>query len=176
VRLLRETRATAAALGFLEKSIKLIYQKEFRRARAELKALIESYPSETEILARARTYLRICTRDEAAGRKPVVGDDELYTLGVLEHNRGDYAKAVVFFRQFLEKYPDSDHVYYSLAATLAQKGTSEDALQNLRKAVELNEENRIFAKNDPDFVTLHSEKEFLDLIGSSPAARGGRPE
>jgi tetratricopeptide (TPR) repeat protein len=176
VRLLRETKATTAALSMLERGIKLIYQKDFKRARTELKLLMESYPGETEILAGARTYLQICAREEAAHRKPVVANDELYAMGVVEHNRADYAKALSYFSQSLEKHQDSDHIYYSLAATLAMKGDRADALRNLRKAIELNEENRVFAKNDSDFTPLHSEKEFLDLIGSSQPVRSWHSE
>jgi tetratricopeptide (TPR) repeat protein len=172
-RLLRETKATTAALGLLARGIKLIYQKEFRKARVELKSLIESYPAEPEILARARTYLRICDREEAAHKKPVIANDQLYTLGVMEHNRGDYEKAVTYFRQSLEKSPNSDHIYYSLAASFAVKGEIAEALRNLQKAVELNEENRVFAKNDSDFAPLHGEKEFSDLVGWSQPAAGG---
>lgn len=172
-RLLRETKATTAALGLLARGIKLIYQKEFRKARVELKSLIESYAAEPEILARARTYLRICDREEAAHKKPVIGNDQLYTLGVMEHNRGDYEKAVTYFRQSLEKNPKSDHIYYSLAASCAVKGEIAEALRNLQKAVELNEENRVYAKNDSDFAPLHGEKEFSDLVGwSQPAVSG----
>ncbi len=173
-RLLRDTKATTAALGLLEKGIKLIFQKEFKRARAELKSLIETYPSEAEISARARSYLQICDREEAAHKKPVIANDQLYTLGVMEHNRGDFARAVFYFRQSLEKNPKSDHIYYSLAASFAMKGEIAEAIRNLQKAIELNEENRVFAKNDSDFTQLHGEKDFGELVGGQPAA-GGKP-
>ncbi len=174
-RLLRETKSTTAALSLLERSIKLIYQKEFKKARNELKSLLESYPAESEILARARSYLQICEREEAAHRKPALGNEQLYTLGVMEHNRGDYDKAIANFRNSLDKNQRSDHIYYSLAASLAMKGESAEALRNLQQAVELNEENRVYAKNDSDFTSLHGQKEFDDLIGWSPTSTGGRP-
>jgi len=174
-RLLPETKTTAAALALLERSIKLIYQKEFKKARSELKSLLESFPSESEILARARSYLQICERDETVHRRPVLGNEQLYTLGVMEHNRGDFEKAVAYFRNALDKNQTSDHVYYSLAASLAMKGESAEAIRNLRQAVELNEDNRIYAKNDSDFAPLHGQKEFDDLVGWSPTSTGGQP-
>jgi len=97
-RLLRETKTTPAALALLEKGIKLIHQKEFKKARAELKSLVETYPDEKEIQARAESYIRICDREEAAHRRPVVSNDQLYTLGVMAHNRGDYDNAISSFR------------------------------------------------------------------------------
>ncbi len=172
-RLLRDTKSTTAALGLLEKAIKLIYHKEFKRARIELKSLIESHPAEQEILARARTYLQICNREEASHKKPVIGNDQLYTLGVMEHNQGNYDNAIGYFLQSLEKNPNSDHVYYSLAASFALKGDFAEAIRHLQKAVAINEENRIFAKNDVDFTPLHGQKEFSDLIGWSQPAVGG---
>ncbi len=164
-RLLAETKTTSAALGVLEKSIKLIYQKDFKKARQELHSLLESYPRETEILARARTYLQICDREEVARKRPVITNDQIYTLGVMEHNRGNFAGAIAYFRQLLEKKPVGDHVHYSLAASFAREGNAVEAINCLRQAISINEDNRIYAKNDSDFESLRTIKEFADLVG-----------
>jgi tetratricopeptide (TPR) repeat protein len=172
-RLLHETKNTMAALGILEKSLKFLHGKEIKKARIELKLLIESYPAEQEIVARARTFLQICDREEASHKKPVMGNDQLYTMGVMEHNQGNFDGAIAYFRQSLEKNAASDHIYYSLAASFAMKGDPVEAVRNLQKAIELNEENRIFAKNDSDFTPLHGLREFSDLVGwSQPAVSG----
>jgi tetratricopeptide (TPR) repeat protein len=168
-RLLRDSRATAAALALLEKGIKLIYQRDLRKARAELKSLIETHPEESEIVARARSYIQICNREEAAHKKPAITNDQLYTLGVMEHNRGNYDEAISHFHQSLEKHPKADYILYSLAASLAMKGSALEAIQSLRKAIALSEDNRIYAKNDADFASLQRNKEFADLVGMSPA-------
>ncbi len=168
VRALSETKTTPAALSLLEKGIKLIYQREFKKARHELESLIESYPGEAEILARARSYIQICDREEAAQKKPAVSTDQLYTRGVWEHNQGNYDGAISYFEQLLAKHPNTDYIYYSLAASKARKNEFAEAIQNLRKAIELNEDNRVYAKNDPDFASLHVEGEFVDLVGLKP--------
>jgi tetratricopeptide (TPR) repeat protein len=168
--LLGDSRHTAAALALLEKGIKLIYQKDFKKARHELKSLQDGFPSETEILARVRTYLQICEREEATHRKPSVTSDQLYTLGVLDHNRGNYDGAVSLFQQSLSAHPDADYVYYSLAASLAMKGDSAEAILSLKRAIELNEDNRVYAKNDSDFTVLHLNRDFTDLVGLIIAA------
>jgi len=165
VRALSETKTTPGALLLLEKGIKLIYQREFKKARHELDSLIESYPSEAEISARARSYIQICDREEAAQKKTTVSNDQLYTLGVMEHNRGNYDGAISYFEQLLANHPNADYIYYSLAASKARKNEIAEAIQNLRKAIDLNEDNRVYAKNDPDFAPLHVEREFVDLVG-----------
>ena len=164
-RLLGDTKSTTAALSLLEKVIKLIFLKDFRRARAEIKALMETYPGEKEILAKARSYLQICDREEAALRKPAVTGDQLYMFGVVEHNRGNYESAISVFNQLLAKQPDADYLYYAIAASSALRCDVVQALVNLRKAIGLNESNRVYAKNDPDFISLHEQGEFADLVG-----------
>ena len=166
--LLRRTKTTASALAQLEKGIEFIHRKDFKKAFSELQSLIEKYPSETEIAARAHSYLDICRRSEARQKKPAAAThNQIYALGVLEHNKADYDKAIAYFRQSLEKYPRADYIYYSIAASAALKGDVSEAIENLRKAVELNIDSRVHAKNDPDFTVLESNKEFLELIGVS---------
>ncbi len=169
-RVLRETKTTTAALAMLERGIKLLYQKEFKKSRAEFKALIEDYTSETEIVARARSYIQICDREEGTHKKQTITNDQLYTLGVMEHNRGNFDGAIQYFRQSLEKNQDAEYIHYSLAASLAQKGEVSEAVKSLRRAIELNADNQIYAKNDQDFVALHPNKEFADLVGVAPTA------
>ena len=164
-RLLRQTKTTSAALAILEKGIELIFQKEFKKARSELKTLLETYPGELDILARARSYIQICEREEAAQKKQSISTDQLYTLGVLEHNKANYDMAISYFLQSLENHPDADYIYYSVAASMAMKGDLAQSLENLRKAVELNEDSRIYAKNDADFSALQAKREFAELVG-----------
>jgi tetratricopeptide (TPR) repeat protein len=159
-------------LGLLEKAIKLLYQKEFRRARLELESLVSDYSSEAEIVARARSYIQICQREENVRQKAAPTNDELYSLGVLEHNRGNYDAAIAYFRQSLDKRPNADYIFYSLAASLALKGEPGAALENLKRAVELNEDNRVYAKNDADFSRLHSHRDFAALTGLNPVPAG----
>jgi tetratricopeptide (TPR) repeat protein len=169
--LLRQTKSTSAALSMLEKGIELIFKKEFKKARTELSSLVEAHPNEMDILARARSYIQICVREEANLKKAPVSADQLYALGVMEHNKTNYDAAIGYFMQSLEKHPNADYIYYSVAASQAMKGDLADSIKNLQKAVELNEESRIYAKNDADFTALQAKKEFAELLGiATPAA------
>jgi tetratricopeptide (TPR) repeat protein len=163
-------------LGLLEKAIKLIYQKEFKKARLELESLISDYSSEAEIVARARSYIQICQREENVRQKSAPTNDELYSLGVLEHNRGNYDAAIAYFRQSLLKRPNADYILYSLAASLALKGEADAALDNLKGAIELNDDNRVYAKNDADFSRLHTHRDFAALIGLNPVPASEPPQ
>lgn len=172
-RLLQDTKSSAAALAMLERGIKLLHRKEIRKARAELQDLLKSYPDEKEILAKARSYIQICEREEAQERKQKVTADEAFSMGVVEHNRGAYDSAIGYFRQYLSLKRDDDHAHYSLAASLALKGDAPSAIQSLRRAIELSGRNRVFAKNDPDFVGLHAFPEFTSLVGTIQTSSAG---
>ena len=134
----------------------------------EFNSLIESYPGEMEILARTRSYLQICDKEERLRKESAVPTGDYYSLGVMEHNRGNYEGAIENFRKALSRHPSAEHIFYSLAASLALKGEPAEATQVLRRAIELNEDNRIYAKNDPDFGSLHNNRDFIDLVGLNP--------
>ncbi len=164
-RLLRQTKNTTAALALLEKGIELLFKKEIQKARSEFDTLIDQHPTELEILARARSYLQICDREEAGPKKAPASADELYAIGIMAHNQADYDRALSYFSKSLEKHPDADYIYYSMAASLAMKGEAEGAIEKLHRAVALNEDSRVHAKNDSDFSALESHPGFRTLIG-----------
>jgi len=164
-RLLHQTKTTSAALALLGKGVELIFQKDFKKAKSELKSLLQTYPGELDILARARSYMQICEREEANLKRPAASADQLYALGILEHNKSNYDAAISYFLQSLAKHPKADYIYYSIAASHAKKGDTAKSIENLRKAVALNEDSRIYAKNDADFAALQSERDFAELVG-----------
>jgi tetratricopeptide (TPR) repeat protein len=164
-RLLHQTKTTSPALALLGKGVELIFQKDFKKAKNELKSLLQTYPGELDILARARSYMQICEREEANLKKPAASADQLYALGILEHNKSNYDAAISYFLQSLAKHPKADYIYYSIAASHAKKGDAAKSIENLRKAVALNEDSRIYAKNDADFASLQAERDFAELVG-----------
>ena len=47
------------------------------------------------------------TEKEAAQKKQAISTDQLYTLGVLEHNKANYDAAITYFLQSLENHPNA---------------------------------------------------------------------
>jgi tetratricopeptide (TPR) repeat protein len=162
---LRQTKSTSGALSLLEKGIELIYKKDFKKAFIELSKIRQSFPDETEIQARAQSYIRICEREEESQKKTDASSDQLYALGVLEHNKANYDAAISYFTQSLKNHPDADYIYYSVAASQAMKGDLAGSMENLRKAVDLNTDSRIHAKNDEDFSAFEEDEAFAELVG-----------
>ena len=165
--LLRQTKSSEAALKHLEKAIELVHKKDFKKAKNELKTLLHSFPQETEILARARSYILICDREESTQKKTETSAEQLYALGVMEHNNAHYDEAINYYLQSMKSRPGLDYIYYSIAASQAMKGDLDESLKNLRRAIELNEDSRIYARNDHDFAVFQENKEFAELLGIS---------
>ncbi len=165
--LLRQTKTSTAALKHLEKGIELIFKKDFKKALLELNSLCSKYPEEAEIVARARSYIAICERENPSKAKIETSSEQLYALGVLEHNKAKYDEAISYYVRSLKDNPELDYIHYSIAASQAMKGDLKESLDNLRKAVDLNEESRIYARNDEDFSAFEGNEEFDELVGIS---------
>jgi uncharacterized Ntn-hydrolase superfamily protein len=76
----------------------------------------------------------------------------------------DYQGALAIARQALEKAPTSDNVYTSMANIHLQAGRKTEALEALRKAVELNPANKRQLPRNANFASLHQDADFLRII------------
>ncbi|MDQ3866328.1 MAG: hypothetical protein M3304_05820 [Actinomycetota bacterium] len=85
-----------------------------------------------------------------------------YTFAAKQHaDAGDPSRAVDVMRDALERHADDAGFLYNLACFEALAGRSEDALDHLRRASELEPEKvREWARDDPDLDSIRSE---LDL-------------
>jgi len=148
-----------------EQAVRLFHRQDFERAREAFQALIERFPAEAEVLARARAYLAICEQKLRAPRPVPRTAEALYDRGVIELNRGQIALAISYFEKALRLDPRADHAVYALAAAYARGGQVERALAMLRQAIAMREAHRWHARRDPDFHSLYANPEFQKLVG-----------
>ena len=80
-------------------------------------------------------------------------------------NIGDFTQARSFFEKALRLRPDAPHVLYSLAATHAQSGAHDQALDYLNRSIQMQPRFRTQAMNDTDFSGLREDKRFLEMLG-----------
>lgn len=85
-------------------------------------------------------------------------------------DRGDYAGALAIIREGLEEKPDNASLLYNIAFYKALAGNRVAALEHLRRAVELDERARKWARDDEDFASLRDDPEFLAIAGQPDAA------
>ena len=163
------------AVKAFELGLESFYRKDFKRAVEAFRAIVANYPHESEILDRAQTYLRICEKSsQQKPSRPQTADDH-YKLGILRYNEGDLDAAVELFAKALTLDARNDKVHYVLAAAHALRGEGDEALKALKRAIEINPDNRIFAANDGDFELLRERGEFKSLVDHAAAPPAGGP-
>ena len=112
----------------------------------------------------------------AGGRAGQPFEPSGWELGSVAHRfyeSGDYERAVEELRPVMEQRPDNPTILYNLACYEALAGRHAEALEHLRRAVELRDDFRKLAREDSDFDPIRDEPEFLAIAGQADAAGAG---
>ena len=156
------------AIADYEKAMAVFHEREFTKAEAMFEKVIAEYPSEGDLGDRARAYANMCRRQSWTEAQPK-GFDDHYYRGVLLSNRGDHDGARAMFEMAVQLQPDSGKAHYAVAACHAQVGDVTAALDAIRRAVELDPDGRLHARNDDDFLPLKGMPEFDEIVGPAQA-------
>ena len=157
------------ALDKFTQALDAFHKKDWARA-AELFEGAVAESDSLELSARARQYLAASRQriDEAAGSKSKgkakQEDGDPFLRAVFEKNRGDSVAALELCRQEGRDKKDERFAYLA-AAIHASEGRTEEAVEALSRAIELNPKNRVHAFHDPDFADLR--RDHRQLFGLS---------
>lgn len=154
----------AAAIERFESGIESFHDGSYGKALDAFQKVIDESPPDPILVARARQYKRACERHARTDRFSPEDADDHWLLGVVRLNEGDAAGALEAFDEALDQAPGDDRIVYCQAAAHAQRGDYDAAIEALREAVDINDANRIYAVNDPDFVSLRVHEDFRDLV------------
>ena len=160
-------QVTSGALRAFEQAVKVFNRRQFEDAKGMFEAVQLKYPGDLEIVARAQMYIQVCKQKLEQETKSAAprNAEELYDHGVFALNIGDFTQARSFFEKALRLHPDAPHLLYSLAVTHAQTGAHEEALNYLKRSIQIQPRFRAQAYNDADFSGLRDNRQFLELIG-----------
>ncbi len=81
------------------------------------------------------------------------------------YRAGRYAEAADRGRALIEANPQYPGPFYNVACCESLAGRTADALEHLKRAIELSERFRPHAKGDSDFDPIREEPAFKELIG-----------
>lgn len=169
---LARRQVSNGGLRAFEQAVKIFNRRQYAEAKPLFESLQTRFPQEVEIVARAQMYIQVCNQKLTHAPHAPRNADELYDRGVYALNIGDFIQARAFFEKALRMKPDEPHLLYSLAATHAQTGAHEQALDYLNRTIQLQPRYRAQALNDSDFSELREDKRFLELLGlASPFER-----
>jgi tetratricopeptide (TPR) repeat protein len=80
------------------------------------------------------------------------------------YEAGDYAEVADRLRVLVEAHPQYALLFYNLACCESLAGRTTDAIDHLRRSIEMSERFRAYAKDDSDFDPIRDERAFRELI------------
>lgn len=81
------------------------------------------------------------------------------------YEAGDYAATADRGREVAEANPQYPILFYNLACCESLAGRTSDALEHLRRAIDLSDQVRSYAREDSDFDPIRDEPAFREMIG-----------
>lgn len=160
---MREQKPVAAAIKKFEEGVTKLFDGKAGQAAKIFQGIIDDPPNDLGVVMRARQYLAVTEVDGAAEPTLKTADD-LYHYGVVLMNDGNIDEAVATFEKAADKAPKDDRISYVRAVALALSDDGDKALDMLAAAIKLNDVNRVYARNDPDFASLAGNADFRALI------------
>ncbi len=149
-----------------EHALDLLHQNSYKKARNQFVRLLEKFPTDIEITSRAKAFIRVCDRHlDREQKQPALTSEDIFNQAVIHHNASRYEEALTTLSQAMKLTPKrKDHIHYAMAAAEIGMGNTDQGLKYLKKAIEMNEENRFFARNDPDFEPVIKNAAFQELL------------
>jgi tetratricopeptide (TPR) repeat protein len=90
---------------------------------------------------------------------------ELWAPLVPLYESGEYAEVAERLNVLVDAHPQYAMLFYNLACCESLTGRATDALDHLRRAIDMSEEFRGDAKHDSDFDPIRDQPAFKQLIG-----------
>jgi tetratricopeptide (TPR) repeat protein len=81
------------------------------------------------------------------------------------YEAGEYAEVADRGRVLAEAHPQYADLFYNVACCESLAGQTADAVEHLRRAIDMSERFRAYAKEDSDFDPIRDESAFKELIG-----------
>lgn len=160
------------AVAAYERGIAALQRRDYQAAAGSFRDLMSRFPDERELQERAQVYLRVCERELAAAAAPRTAEERLVAATVAL-NAGDYPRTLGLLDDVLHEDPKNDLAQYMAAVVHCAKGDLDAAIVRLRRAIELNPENRNLARQDADLEALQDNQDFRHLL-EAPAAPARR--
>ena len=142
--------------------MQLLQQGKYEKALAAFEKLLPDAPA--EIQERCQMYISTCQRQLEKHSLTFLTPEEHYDYAVSQLNTGYYEEAREQFDSILAAYPEADYAFYGLALLDAITGRTQDCLDNLARAIELNPRNRLQARVDNDFQSMVDDPRFTELL------------
>lgn len=155
-----------AQLRRYEEANRLFRSQNFAQAKAAFERAIEG--PQRELTHNARLHIAMCDRRMQAAPIEFATAEENYNYGIARLNSRELAGARRYFEAALALAPNGDHIYYAMALCSGLGGDLQGCYENLKRAIDLQPRNRLFARQDQDFNTIVQHPVFHQLLYEKP--------
>ena len=101
-----------------------------------------------------------------SGKKPYEARGwELWAPLFPLYQQGEHAAVVKRLRPIVEAHPRYPLLFFNLACCESMTGEKDQALEHLRRALELSDEFRAYAREDSDLDPIRDEPAFEEIVG-----------
>jgi tetratricopeptide (TPR) repeat protein len=156
------TTATGPVFQHYQAAVQLVQQGKFEKAIAAFEKLLPTAP--VEIVERSRMYITTCQKQLNKHGLAFLTSEERYDYAISQLNSGYFEEATDQFKGILSDDPTADFALYGLAVLYSITGRTQDCLDTLSKAIELNPKNRLQARSDNDFQSMVDDPRFTELL------------
>jgi Tfp pilus assembly protein PilF len=164
--------AADAVLSF-ERGMAELQRHNYPAAKAAFQGLLDAFPSEGFLTDRARVYLQLAERE--LQRRPASSVEERLTAATAALNNNDDAEAGRLAESAFRDDKSQDLAVYLMAIVAARQGRTDDALAHIKKAIEINPDSRVQARQDEEFDILLDLDEFHTLTEAPPTPAPAQP-
>jgi tetratricopeptide (TPR) repeat protein len=148
------------ALAAYGEAMKEFHKGRLDKAQELLKAFLEKYDTEKELVDRAKLYLQMT---QEKGKKETVSlktMDDYVNYSIYKINSGAHEEALKLLEKALEMKEEEGRVYYLMANAHILMGKADEAMECLKKAFQKDKFYRVLAQNEIDFEPLWDDKKF----------------
>ena len=153
---------TGPAFNQYQMAVQLLQQGKYERALDAFNKLLPSAP--VPLVERCRMYICTCQRQLEKSSLAFLTPEEHYDYAVSQLNTGYFEEAREQFQAILAAHPEADYAFYGLALLAAITWQTQDCLDHLGRAIELNPKNRLQARADNDFQNMGDDPRFTELL------------
>lgn len=154
--------ASGPVFQHYQQAVQYLQQGKYEKALQAFNKLLPTAPA--TIHERCQMYMNTCRRQLEKTDLAFLTPEEHYDYAVSQLNTGYFEEAREQFQAILAMYPQADYAFYGLALLGSITGQSQDCLDNLSQAIELNPKNRLQARVDNDFQNMVDDPRFTELL------------
>jgi tetratricopeptide (TPR) repeat protein len=161
-----QTERRKRAVREFDNAVTLLHSGKKEKGIEELHFVIKTFTSETDLVDRARLYLKKMESKPDKQPPEATNAEEYYHLGIWMMNNHQFQDCEAVFRKALELDPEYTDALYNLACIASINEDYPESIRLIREVLALEEHYIDSVVSDSDFEPLWTNEDFVELIQS----------